>query len=179
VTNGTGNVPAPVPARTPPKPPFVAIQQRVNAGEPGALDELHRYLDRDPMQLAAADPAALYEERLVARMAVSPAMRGQFSRVLDDIRRKLEGPNPGAIERLLARRAAACWMALYWDELTYLEALGTLSVRQSEHRQRLIGHTHKQLLSSLKALAQIRRVSVSGLRVSVTASATAAVVAST
>ncbi|HLM78571.1 MAG TPA: hypothetical protein VK361_09320, partial [Rubrobacteraceae bacterium] len=59
---------------------------------------------------------------------------------------------------LLAERIVACWLQLQYAEAIYVQNLGDLNMKQSEYHQRRLDRLHKRYLSSIKTLAQIRKL---------------------
>jgi hypothetical protein len=77
---------------------------------------------------------------------------------LKAMRSEVCGPNPSPLERLLAERIVACWLQLQYAEIVYAQNLGKLSIPQSEYHQRRLDKLHRRYLSSIKSLAQIRKM---------------------
>jgi len=102
----------------------------------------------------------------VARLAEDATIRGVIGdkpvrvkmtcRKLDEVRAALEGPAPDAVEKLLARRAAADWLHLHGCELAFGNPAGR-SIREAEFQERRIDRANRRYLRTLKTLAQIRR----------------------
>jgi hypothetical protein len=111
---------------------------------PGAVEtaggDLARTSDRrNARHLAGDDPFQF--EAILAR--------------LEQQRAELAGPDPSAVERLLAERAASCWLGVARAEL-YLSSAGV----QDEHAQRSLDRANKRYLSVLATLARVRKMAV-------------------
>jgi hypothetical protein len=82
---------------------------------------------------------------------------------LDAVQADLEGPNPTAIERLLAERASLCWFLVHWSEHASVNA-GSQAIAQADYSQRKIDRAHARFLSAVRTLAQVRKLAVPTLR---------------
>ena len=83
---------------------------------------------------------------------------------------ELTGPSPSPIEKALAETAATAWFAFRLHEAHYaacVTAEGGMTLAQSEHAQRRIDRAHRRYLSTLKALAAVRRLAVPTLQINV------------
>ena len=85
---------------------------------------------------------------------------------LSSLRAELAGPDPTAIERLLAERAAYCWLVLWKYEHHLANAKDLPSGREEFHHRR-IAAAHRRYLSSLRTLAQVRKLAVPDVRVTI------------
>src|SRR5262249_19207733 len=82
---------------------------------------------------------------------------------------ELAGPSPSPAERMLADVAATSWFAYRLHEARYVnDAMsGEMSLMQSEHAQRRMDRAHRRFLSTVKALATVRRLAVPALQINV------------
>jgi hypothetical protein len=76
------------------------------------------------------------------------------------------GPGPTPIERLLARRAAYCWLVL-WRHEGRLAAAEDPPLKREESHHRRIDATHRRDLSSLRTLAQVRKLASPVVRIDI------------
>ncbi len=80
----------------------------------------------------------------------------------------LAGPQPTAIERVLAGVAAKNWFTVRMFEALYAgESGGEYRLVVSEHDQRRIDRARRRLLASLKLFADVRRFAVPALQINV------------
>jgi hypothetical protein len=77
---------------------------------------------------------------------------------LSILRSELLGPNPSAVERLLADRVLCCWMETH--DLMAMWYVGHINApaRPSEQIDRRLTRAHNRYLSALRALAAVRRL---------------------
>jgi hypothetical protein len=94
------------------------------------------------------------------------AYREGLERRVKALRDELAGPRPTAIERLLAERAAFCWLALHKCEAEESRA-GGISLAQAEYQRRQIDSAHRRYLSSLKTLATVRKLALPSIQVNI------------
>jgi hypothetical protein len=132
-----------------------AIARRLFAEDDGTLVDAH-----------GADMARNAEDALISQITDDPRQREALRRKLELIRADLAGPKPTAIEGLLARRVAFCWLDAY-----YMDMLSSLTMRAggfdsslSEYYQRRQNRAHRRLLSACKALATCRRLALPSIQ---------------
>ena len=74
------------------------------------------------------------------------------------MRKELAGPEASPLEKLLAERIVACWLQLQYADAIYAQNLGEMNMVQSEYHQRRLDRLQRRYLSSIKCLAQIRKL---------------------
>jgi hypothetical protein len=74
------------------------------------------------------------------------------------MREELAGPEPSPLERLPAERIGTCWLQLAYADLVYSQNLDEMTMAQSDWHQRRLDRLHRRYLSSIKTLAQIRKL---------------------
>jgi hypothetical protein len=109
-----------------------------------------------------ADMARNAENALISQITNDPRQREALRRKLVLIKDEQAGPNPTAIEGLLARRVALCWLdAYYMDMLSSLTiGSGAVDSNLSDYYQRRQSRAHRRFLSASKALAVCRRLAL-------------------
>jgi hypothetical protein len=83
---------------------------------------------------------------------------------------ELAGPSPSPIEIAIADAAAMAWFALRLFEARYASSATSgdgMTIAQSEHAHRKIDRAHRRYVSTLKALAAVRRLAVPALQINV------------
>jgi hypothetical protein len=153
-----------------PTPPAVPdeirdVVDRARRGDASALPRLRELIRADPDRMflvVSADLAAHAEGLAIAGivgpedLAAAEGIRVKLGRM----REALAGPGSPAIERLLAERAALCWLDCYGWELRHLAATRGEgpAPREAEHWQKMRGHAHRRYLQALKALATVKKL---------------------
>lgn len=135
------------------------VIDRAQDGDEEALQSLKGVLDEVPKIARIVDLARDVERSLVKKMSGDDVFTQEaIPRNLKAMREEMAGENPSPLERLLAERITACWLELQYFEAIYAQNLGNLSITQSDYHQRRIDKAHRRYLSSIKALAQIRKM---------------------
>jgi len=76
------------------------------------------------------------------------------------LRRDLAGANPTPLETLLVERIGFCWLTLHYHESIYAQIMGKLPGDAHKRFQDRIDRAQRRYLSSIKALAQVRRLQI-------------------
>ena len=97
---------------------------------------------------------------------ISVAANSAIPRKLARLRAELEGPAPNSIERLLAERAAFCWLVVWQYESVLVHAT-EMTNKQSEFHQRRIDAAHRRFLSAVRTLAQVRKLAIPSIQVNI------------
>jgi hypothetical protein len=138
-----------------------AIARRLFADDDGTLVDAH-----------GADMARNAETALISQITNDPRRREALRRKLVLITADLSGPNPTAIEGLLARRAALCWLDAYYMDMLSSLTIGSGAVDSdlSDYYQRRQSRAHRRLLSACKALAVCRKLAIDTIQSSIKSS---------
>jgi hypothetical protein len=147
------------------------LLKRAGKGDRSCLSELRALFDEGASGGRLLDlygsPAKWLEGDLTRQVAGNDlAVFEATERKLAEVRDELAGPNPTAIERLLAERAAICWFLVHRYESVYANAKD-LTIRQGEYHQRRIDRAHKRYLSALKTLAAVRKLALPAIQVNI------------
>lgn len=144
---------------------------RAQGGDRTAAPRLRALFDRDPdrlIRLGGGDIAASVKALLVEKAAGSKDILAKeaMSRHVDRMRDELAGPGPTPIERLLAERAALCWIELHGlDAQVIRRRDGDHDGPPVEALDRARDRAQRRYLAALKSLAQVRRLAVPVLMV--------------
>jgi len=142
------------PARARPAAPTdqaerVDVMQRAAAGDRAALPQMLAMFDEAASRFVEAfgNMATHVENSLISGAGGKDlTVKEGLSRKLAGIRKDLAGPDPTPIERLLAERAALCWLTVYEYERRYADA-GSIPIVQADYHQRRIDGAHRRFLS--------------------------------
>ena len=134
--------------------------ERAQDGDEEALAKVKEIFKEAPgMARIFADIAGEAERSLIKRVTGGdPLVREALPLRLEAMRKEFAGPDPSALERLLAERIVACWLQVQYAEIIYAQNLGSMNIAQSEYHQRRLDKLHRRYLSAIKALAQIRKM---------------------
>ena len=149
--------------------PASELAERYQGGEAEAREEIRAFIDKAeagdrqaaaqvakmiqaiprPADIIAPDIAKVVEERLIRRSygkdahASMEAVRYRLA----SLRQELAGPSPSAVERLLAERAALCWLDCYFADYLAIESKDQ-SFRQADYNARERDRAHRRQPSS-------------------------------
>lgn len=139
-----------------------AVIKRAAKGDERCLPEVQALLN-DPEEgpgwlEAAGSPVEWLRRSIIGKMAGKHLLVQEAARKkLDGVQADLEGPNPTPVERLLAERAALCWLTLNWYEERFVNA-SDMSITQADYFQRRIHRAHQRFLSAVETLARVRKL---------------------
>jgi hypothetical protein len=134
------------------------------------LRELFQRHGDELVALAGGDLAAQVQKILIRRAVPLDDALGRQALIakVRQLAAELAGPSPTAIERLLAERAAICWLDVHAADLLLAERWGEdLGSAHATVLDRYRDRAHRRFLGALKALAQVRRLAVPVLQVNV------------
>jgi hypothetical protein len=100
--------------------------------------------------------------------ADNEAMKAKLRKELHEFADELAGPSPSPVEQVLAETAATSWFAFRMHEARLASAATSedgLTLAQSEHSQRRVDRAHRRLMSTLKTLATVRRLTLPALQI--------------
>lgn len=134
------------------------LMERANTGDGPALAAFRDELEKNPDLLeVVGNPVWLTTYNVLDRLwGRRQGYRAAAECKLKALRDELAGPDPSPAERLLADRAALCWLRVHQLECQY-DRSKDLSIRQADFLQRQIDRAHRRFLSALKTLETIRR----------------------
>jgi len=147
----------------------LAVLTKAQEGDTSVLSQLQAMFREDgpPLVEFLGNMAALVESNLLSGMfGKDLATKEGLKRKLALLREGLAGPDPAPIERLLAERAAFCWLTVYEYERQYANSRN-LPAKQAEFHQRRIDAAHRRFLSSLKTLATVRKLALPAIQVNI------------
>ena len=120
---------------------------------------VRKVLDEAPKVARIIDLARNVERSIIKEMSGNDVFTQEaIPRNLKAMRKEIAGENPSPLERLLAERITVCWLELQYFQALYAQNLGELTITQSDYHQRRIDKAHRRYISSIKALAQIRKM---------------------
>jgi hypothetical protein len=137
-----------------------ALINKGQDGDPEALAKMDTALEQIPSLVRKfGNLNIMVEEGFVERTASNSPFRQKALRLnLEDMREDLAGANPSPLERLGAERIASCWLQLHYAELLYNQQLPELTLEQDEFHQKRLDRLHRRYLSSMRSLAQVRKL---------------------
>jgi hypothetical protein len=141
------------------KKKLMGLIDRAQDGDKDVLPTLRRVLDEEPRIARFVDLARDVERSLVEKISGNDMFTQEaIPHNLEAMRKEIAGENPSPLERLLAERITVCWLELQYFEALYAQNMGDMTLAQGDYHQRRIDKAHRRYLSSIKALAQIRKL---------------------
>jgi hypothetical protein len=126
-----------------------------NAGAPGGLDRLRRFLAEHPeVSRVAGDLGRLATDAWLRVLSGSPAAREMIRRNVAALREELEGPSPTVTERLLAGLAGLNYLIVH--QMAVSEAESSRSPGRAVPDLKRAESAQRRLVKSLKCLAELR-----------------------
>ena len=148
----------------------LSILKRARDGDKDALPDLHEAFSADPDLINRfGDTAAAARKKMLRTYYGDNLLAIEATKHwIERTARQLAGESPSPIERLLADRASTCWFAVSMYEVEFAAAsTEPMTASQADALQKQIDRAHRRLLTSLKALAAVRRVPVAALQVNI------------
>jgi hypothetical protein len=148
---------------------LMALVKRAEGGDQSTLPVLRQMLEQPSVvDLFGGDLARQTERWLIDKAAgKNLSFKEAMLRKMDLLRAELAGPSPTPVERLLAERAATCWLQLHDAEIRLAQTAEKLTINQAEYHQRSRDRAHRRYLSALKTLAVVRKLAVPVLQVNI------------
>ena len=134
---------------------------RARAGDEAASFAIRNLLEEEPnLAHTIVEIATRKTERVLLKRTSGDnvLLKEAMSLGLAAMREDIAGPNPSALERLLAERIVTCRLQLEQAEVVHASRLGKLTISQDEYHQRRVDRLHKRYLSAIRELAQVRRL---------------------
>jgi len=133
---------------------------RAQEGDDEALSKVREIFKEAPrLARILVDLANTAERSFLRRIAADDSLTQEaLPPQLKAMKKDLAGPDPSPLERLLAERIVACWLQLQYADAIYAQNLDDMNMTQSEYHQRRLDRLHRRYLSSIKTLAQIRKL---------------------
>jgi hypothetical protein len=104
-------------------------------------------------------------EKLIRLVAGADlAMAESLVRSVDSLKARLAGDCAGPLEMLLIDRIAVTWLAVHWCESTHAQSTDA-SLRQTGYAEQRLDRAHRRHLSSIAALAALRKLLADQARV--------------
>lgn len=156
-------------------PTLLELEELANAGDSDALNEIIERFRGDRaglIRFGYGDLARTVQHNALNNLfdkhpVVATAVRARMEQIRDD----LAGPAPSPLERLLAERAALCWLDVHIADL--LKAgdgdRGSLgkTLKIGEARDRRCTRANDRYLKALKALATVRKLDLPRIQINV------------
>jgi hypothetical protein len=149
---------------------FAKFLDRAAKGDESCLPAIRELFDSEAgprlVEAIGSPPGWALASLLDLAAGKDLVVREAATRSMAKVRADLEGPDPTPMERLLAERAAHCWMNVYVHENAFSRG-HEMTIRQAEHYQIKIDRAHRRFLSAVKALATVRKLGIPAIQVNI------------
>jgi hypothetical protein len=88
---------------------------------------------------------------------------------LHQMRAQLAGDSASPLEQILIERIAICWLQMHQYEMLYARKMDRCPPSDEEIHLKRLAMAHKRFLSAIKTLAQVRRLQLPSLQLSISA----------
>jgi hypothetical protein len=138
------------------------LVKKAEKGNREGLPEIRKILKEDPeLAWRIMDYGKLAEWHFIERMTKDKDFGSKevLRRQLAAMREEIAGENPSALERLLAERVVATWLQIQFYEGLYAAGMyQSTSISQGSYQQKRLDRAHRNHLSAIRTLAQIRKM---------------------
>jgi hypothetical protein len=138
------------------------LVKKAEKGNKEGLPEIRKILKENPeLSWRIMDYGKLAEWHFVERMTKDKDFghKELLKRQLAAMREEIAGENPSPLVRLLAERVVATWLQVQLFEGLYAAGMyQSMSVSQGSYQQKRLDRAHRNHLSAIRTLAQIRKL---------------------
>ncbi len=138
------------------------LTKKAEKGDRKARIEIHHILQESPdLAWRSMDYGKLAEWHFMERMTKEKdfASKEVLARQLASMREEIAGEKPSPLERLLTERVVATWLQVQLFEGLYAAGMyQSMSVKQGSYFQKRMDRAHRNHLSAIRTLAQVRKL---------------------
>jgi hypothetical protein len=160
-------VSAPLAIPNPPLPSrdqLIALVDKARVGDDKAMTQVRRVMDDPVGRRMFADLASRIRAGLTASFARDdPVLKELLDREVKRLRTDLLGPEPTAVERLLAERVAIGWLQVHIAEYQ----LTDFRLNNAHFWQDQVDRAQRRFLAALRLLAAVRKLPRPAMQVNI------------
>jgi hypothetical protein len=137
------------------------LAREAEEGNDEVVGEIRAILEGNPgLAWRLIDIGKTAERFLIKGMTADRDLVAQqiIEHQLESMRRELAGEDASPLERLLAERVVATWLQVQHLESLCAVSLNNLTLSQGGYYQRHLDRAHRNHLSAIRTLAQIRKL---------------------
>ncbi len=140
-------------------PELQQLVQRAEKGDASAVPTLRRVLDANPQIWREFGDLSQHAQMALVSLAAGSNLhlRECLARKVIDMQQELAGPSPSPLVRLLAERAAACWVQVAYFDALQAQAQG-MSLRQASQLRQQQDSAQRRYLGALRMLGTVQRL---------------------
>jgi hypothetical protein len=136
------------------------LLKQTEKGDEKAVPAIRKILDETPdLAWSSRNIGKMSERLLINEMTGEDLLaKEMIEHQLELMRSEIAGEGPSALELLLAERIVATWLQVQLFEAFYASSLGNHTVAQGNYYQKRLDRAHRNHLSAIRTLAQIRKM---------------------
>lgn len=149
-----------------------ALVAQVDKKKPAAADvrALRAFFDEHPgIWRITGDLAEQANLNMIEDMQAPKSMKVSLMVGLNEMAAELTQPGDGALEGLIIRQIAGCWLRLSFVEYTYGRgsAAGNFNMEQASHWEKRTSAAQRRYLRAVESLARVRRLRLPAVQVNI------------
>ena len=135
------------------------VEKKAEKGDRSVLPEINQFLDNPAATALFGDAGRLVLQKLVTLVAGDDLLWSQaLVRFASDLRTRLAGVNPTALDYLLAERVVIAWLFVNFAELQYATQIERLkTTAQATYHFNRIEMANRNLMSACRTLAKVKK----------------------
>jgi len=136
------------------------LLKQTEKGDDKVVPAIRKILDETPdLAWHSRNIGKMAERLLINEMTGEDLLAKQMmEHQLELMRSEIVGEHPSPLELLLAERIVATWLQVQLFESLYATNLGKHTLAQGNYYQKRLDRTHRNHLSAIRTLAQIRKM---------------------
>ena len=135
------------------------VEQKAAAGDRSVLPEIDRFLDNPAAAALFGDVGRHVLLKWVTLVASDDLLWSQATlRFASDLRARLAGADPTALDYLLAERVVIAWIFVTFAELQYAAQMETLkTAAQAKYQFQRMEMANRNLMAACRTLAKVKK----------------------
>ena len=134
------------------------VKAKADKGDRSVLPEVDRFLDDPAAKALFGDMGRHILSKYVTMLVGEDLVFSQATlRFASDLRTGLAGPNPTALDYLLAERVVIAWIFLNFCDWQYVAKLTTLTAAQGAFSLKRIEMANRNLMAACRTLAKVKK----------------------
>ena len=122
------------------------------------LPEVNQFLDNPAAVALFGDVGRLILHKWITRLAAEDILWQQaMLRFASDLRTRLAGANPTALDYLLAERVVLAWVFMNFCDLQYVSNIEKLAADRSLFHFKRIEMANRNLMAACRTLAKVKK----------------------
>ena len=145
------------------------LLKQTEKGDEKAVPAIRKILDETPdLAWSSRNIGKMSERLLINEMTGEDLLaKEMIEHQLESMRSEIAGEGPSALELLLTERIVATWLQVQLFESHYASGLGKHTLAQGNYYQKRLDRTHRNHLSAIRTLAQIRKMGPAAVQINI------------